>query len=199
MTPEIIVPVVLLGFLVAIGVPVVLIIKKLFWRPSEKIPDFNTRQQRSGEFFEPHITSQALKIFQECWKEYIDDRDIKKVLDQVNIFWKKDPIHLGQEFIINGHKVSMASGLTRTKKDIDVWIYDHFRRQINGDNVVLRKEKEEIKISDTAFAHELIHITLWHLEGEPDADHEDDYYSGWTKKHTEVERQTNLRLKQKGL
>lgn len=178
---------VLFSFGIAIGFPTYFILRKLYTRPEGKIHGFETRQEMIGSFFSSEETGKALSIFQEVWNKKISGDNLKPILDKLNIYWKKEPIKLGQTYIINGKKISMASGLTKTKKDIDVWIYDK------------DKEEQEIKISGTAFAHELIHIVLWNLEGDPDADHEDNLYKGWTSKHTEVERLVNMELKKKGL
>lgn len=183
---------VFLAFLFALGMPLFFTFKKLFERPKEKVIDYNARQQTVNGLFSPKITSEALKIFEYVWNDKIDKQNLKIIFDKLNIYWKKDPIELGQTYTINGKKISMASGLTRTKKDIDVWIYDVKKG-------AKEKKKEEIKISDTAFVHELIHIALWNLEGDPDADHEGNLYKGWYDKHTEVERTVNLLLKEKGL
>jgi hypothetical protein len=190
---------VVIGFLVSIGVPASVAAHKLLWRPKEIIPKWNARQQSVEGFFQPEQVSVLFDVFAECWNEIIGPQDFKKIFSQLNLYWKKDPISLGQEYVINGKKVSKATGLTRTKKDVDVWIFNHYKETIDGKVVITNKKIEDIKISSTALAHELIHVALWHIEGDPDADHEDSLFAGWTKKHSEVERQTNLRLKQKGL
>jgi hypothetical protein len=178
---------VLFSFVIAIGFPIYFILSKLYSRPRGEVKGYKARQKTASGFFSSEETGKALDIFSEVWNEIIGKENLKIVFDNLNIYWKKEPIDLGQSYVINGKTFSMASGLTRTKKDIDVWIFDK------------DKEKEQIKISDTAFAHELVHIALWNIEGDPDADHEDKLYSGWKKKHTEVERITNIRLKEKGL
>lgn len=186
--PEvIIIPIVGISFIIAIGVPSTLILKKLFWRPKERIPGFETRQSSVNSLFPPEVTAQALRIFIECWFDMIDKKNTRKAINKLNIYWKKDPIDLGQEYTVNGKTFSKASGLTRTKKDIDVWVFDK------------NKSPEEIKISGTALIHELIHVALWELEGDPDADHEGNLYKGWTEKHSQLEREANKRLKEKGL
>jgi hypothetical protein len=195
----IILPIVLVAFIVAIGVPLTLTLKKLFWRPQEKISGFETRQVRANGLFKPEEVAEVFHIFEECWNEKIEKRNLKPVFDKINIFWKNEPIDLGQEYTVSGKTFSKATGLTRTKKDVDVWVYNTKRIQENGQNKIVPKDREEIKISSTALAHELIHIVLWQVEGDPDADHEGSLYTGWTKEHTDVEIETNKRLKEKGL
>lgn len=190
---------VVVGFLVSIGVPASVAIRQLYWRPKEEIPFYGARQESVDGFFEPEHVKDVFDAFQESWDEVIGKRNLKNIFSKLNIYWKKEPISLGQEYVINGKKFSKASGLTRTKKDIDVWIYNHTRKFIDGKEVITNKQPSDIKISDTALAHELVHVVLWHIEGDPDADHEDGFYAGWTRNHTEVERRTNFKLKQKGL
>jgi len=195
----IILPIVLVAFIIAIGVPLTLTLKKLFWRPQEKIPGFETRQARVNGLFKPEEVAEVFRIFEECWNEKIEKINLKPVFDKINIFWKNDPIDLGQEYAINGKTFSKATGLTRTKKDIDVWVYNTKRIQEDGKNKIVPKDKEEIKISSTALIHELIHVVLWQTKGDPDADHEGNLYSGWTFKHSELESLANRKLKEKGL
>lgn len=190
---------VVVGFLVSIGVPASVALHKIYWRPKEEIPFYGARQESVNGFFEPEKVKAVFDTFQETWNEVIGEQNLKNIFSKLNIYWKKEPISLGQEYVINGKKISKATGLTRTKKDVDVWIYDHIKKEIDGEKVLEKKNPSDIKISDTALAHELIHVVLWHLEGDPDADHEDGFYAGWTRNHTEVERRTNTRLKQKGL
>lgn len=178
---------VLFSFVIAIGAPAYFMINALFGRPKEKVTKYKAKQERALELFTPEITGEALFLFQKAWNEKIKEQDLTPIFNKLNVYWKKDPIDLGQSYVINGKTFSMAAGLTRTKKDIDVWIFDK------------DKKPDEIKISDTAFAHELVHIALWSLEGDPDADHEAKMYKGWTEKHTEVEKLTNTYLKEKGL
>lgn len=40
----------------------------------------------------------------------------------------------------------------------------------------------------TALGHELIHSALWVLNSEPDPDHIDKFYKGWTAEHDALER-----------
>ena len=182
-----IVSIVGVAFAIALIAPISVVCFRMFWRPSEKIPLFGTRQSSVKGFFNPEETMQALLIFKECWLSMIDKTDTKPILDKLNIFWKKDPIDLRKQYKINGKLFSKAAGITRTKKDIDVWIYDK------------DKKEEDIKISGTALVHELIHIVLWNLYGDPDADHEGDVYAGWIQKHTELEAEVRKKLKEKGL
>lgn len=182
-----IVSIVGVAFAIALIAPISVVCFRMFWRPTEKIPLFGTRQASVGGLFKPEETMQALLIFKECWSTMIDKRDLKPALDKLNIFWKKEPIDLKRAYTIDGKTFSKAAGIARTKKDVDVWIYDK------------DKKPEEVKISGTALVHELIHVILWNLNGEPDPDHEGPTYEGWTKAHTELEEEVRKRLREKGL
>jgi hypothetical protein len=54
-------------------------------------------------------------------------------------------------------------------------------------------------ISDTSFVHELVHVSLWALFSDPDADHVGNKHKGWTKKHTDLIKRVNIFMKLLGL
>lgn len=59
--------------------------------------------------------------------------------------------------------------------------------------------KPQCQISCTAFTHEFVHYALWSINGEPDPDHEEDTYKGWTKEHTQWENDAQEVLKLLGM
>ena len=187
-------------FSTAIGLPLVHLLWKKYKRPGESIPGWNTRQQSVEDLFDPKDVAIVLAEFERAWHEIIDKRDVRKVLDNVNIYWKSEPIDLGMEYKVGGKTFSKATGITKNKKDTDVWIYDYYYQTINDKKIKIQKNKKELKLYSTALVHELIHIALWNLDGNPDADHEGEVHGKtWTEKHSYLEREINNRLRDKDI
>jgi len=117
--------------------------------------------------------STAMTVFYYMWEEEFGDPD-KKVLNSLNrltIKWGEDDKVMPTIYSISGvrKKNAKVRGLAITKSDI--WV----------------KRSKYSLIYNTAFIHELVHISLWATVDTPDADHESTVYKGenyWTTRHT---------------
>jgi hypothetical protein len=189
----------LFGTILVFSIPIAHLIWMRYGRPRATIPGWKTRQEQVNGLYEGEKVSIALSEFHRAWLELIGD-DISSILDKVNIYWKAEPIELGNTYTVNGKTFSKATGITRSERDIDVWIYHYHRKIVNGQEKKIMKTKEEMRISSTALVHELIHIALWSLHGDPDADHEGGVHGKtWNLEHTKLEAVVNNRLLKKGI
>lgn len=51
---------------------------------------------------------------------------------------------------------------------------------------VLMSVQDGLSLGRSSFFHELVHVVLWNLQGDPDPDHLGDKYSGWEEEHEEL-------------
>mgnify|MGYP001577520469 CR=1 FL=1 len=93
----------------------------------------------------------------------------------------------------DGIEVPMNSVFVECKEGVSfttVWVEDGREYDMYGftqsRTLIEINTPESLMIGDSTFFHEMTHVTLWYLSNEPDPDHEEEKYSGWTKKHNEM-------------
>jgi hypothetical protein len=151
-----------------------------------KLPFFDSAWQLQTSPFPPRQdVSTALKLFYNYWAFEFGDENQKlsKAFNNLMVEWREESRAGGTGHSITGVKITdgIVKGVALSPGYIWVW-----------------KGKTE-KISATAFVHELMHIALWSVNGQPDADHEGKKYKGWTPKHTEFMHKINYLLAERGL
>jgi len=118
-------------------------------------------------------------IFYELWEKEFGDPEgkIRDALDHLEIQWGKDRREVHNVYDIDGNffETSDVSGLMENSYTIWVWVEDN--------------------ISETSFVHELTHVSLFHLCGNADADHEGDKFVCWSEEHSLFIDDVNAKLK----
>jgi len=127
----------------------------------------------------PEKVSIAITVFYNNWRlKFGESPNVLESLNNLLIEWSPDRKNVSG-FGIRGNKFINAPviGLARTP----TWIWV----QTNDNN----------RVCDTAFIHELVHISIWALKGtDGDADHEGPLFHGWTPAHTILIKETNAAL-----
>lgn len=148
-----------LGALVALGVPAFLIVReRLRW---QRLP--HTRALVAGDGPPPASQDLALLAFIDAWKErgFGGHEKLRAAMPKLHIAWR-----VGRYFTMKDTGELKMTGRTVSPKSIVVAIW------------------EGASLGDVALFHELTHWALWVTTGEPDADHEEERYKGWTPQHT---------------
>jgi len=125
-------------------------------------------------------TAIAMSLFYRGYQEKFSD-PMGVVADAFNhlmIEWSSKEKKISGGYGMNGKRFSdkNISGLTRTPR----WIWVH-------------TEYDE-RICQTSFIHELIHVSLWAVNGTGDPDHLGKKYKGWTIDHTAFIQEMNETL-----
>lgn len=189
----------ILVFALAIGIPTAIVVGRIV--SFEKIAPYGALQKKDEQgLFDAQTTSKAISAFIDSWREVFGENPIgyKKILSGLRIIWSKDVMNL----VVTDSRYRYFAGLALSKKSVKVWTsgYRFVKSErgnvIKNDDGSLKTEPREAKISNTGLGHELIHIVLWNTKGDPDADHEQPKYEGWTEKHTEVEDLWENKLKE---
>lgn len=126
-------------------------------RKGFRVPGWDLRVSR--EVYSPEAMAEFLDLWVRCWEVRCGRAGLEKVraaLNGVDLEWS--------DLVLDVRGV-LASGVTDYRNKVRVW---------SGPGVPLRK---------TALSHELVHVVLWALQGDPDADHMGNKYHGWTEKH----------------
>jgi len=115
-------------------------------------------------------TALALMIFYHEWVEYFGDRDfaVRGMLQKVMIRWS-----LEKKISNRGYSLNGESFINRT-----------IVGQVESENIIWVWRGYNFKISESALAHELVHLALMAKHGSYDADHEGHIYRGWTPAHS---------------
>lgn len=156
------------------------------------IPGFTNAWQivESCDVYPREKTSIALRVFISEWSEVIGTSGfVLKAFDGLIITWKNheaDPIYSG--YTVDGFLLTDVSvkGSTLDKSTVHIYRDDY------GQN-------NHTRICESALAHELVHIVLWHIYGHGDPDHLGNKYPGWTHKHSLVVQKTNASLCELGI
>jgi len=157
-----------------------------------KIPNFENAWQIVYDCKKYRIVrvSRAMRIFYTGWKAKFGDPEdrVWKQLSGLLVEWSPEKKVISSAYTIDGKKLENPTivGLAITAGMI--WVY-------------ASDEPVHNTIGNTAFIHELVHISLWSMDPlyKPDPDHEGDKYAGWTKEHSGFVIDTNLRLMENGL
>lgn len=139
-----------------------------------------------SDAFTKEDTDKAVQLFYSEWlKEFEEGKpnnQIKSALEQVEIQFTEDRIHVESGFYMDGTPLPPEGadvlGVARSIKLVQVWI----------------REGPEYRIGKTSFAHELVHVLLKHEHNTFDPDHLGDKYKAWTKKHTNFIKKVNTKL-----
>lgn len=145
----------------------------------EPIPGYsNAGQKVIGDYFDAERTSIAMDIFYDKWVEKSEDYDeVASILSGVCVKWEPYPWIVESLGNYEDGVPKRAAGLTESRRLVRVFI---------GENEDSLGNEIERTISATALWHELVHLTLWNLNDEPDPDHEGSSYSGWETDETQV-------------
>ena len=142
----------------------------------DSLPGFDNVTQ-NWEYMERSDLSLAIFATYLEWEKRWGDKDklVFNSIQNINVKWSDD---LGT-ILLRG-RTATVTGITL------------------GYDIGL-KINPKCQISCTAFTHEFVHYALWSISGEPDPDHEEDTYKGWTKEHTQWEDDTQQVLKLLGM
>lgn len=123
----------------------------------------------------------ALTLFYRRWEKEFGDPD-KKILGMVNdvmINWGMETKTVPRAYNLDGVLLKNPTVIGLAISPTILWSYV-------GDTGY---------VSDTSFVHELVHLSLWSVNGHADADHEGDKYDGWTSRHTSFVHELNSLLR----
>jgi len=140
------------------------------------IPGFDSAMQTQEErdLYPPINVSLAMDVFYIEWYATFGDAGniVADNLEHMFIEWTETKRTFVSAFTVSGKLVKngVANGLTYKKNHI--WV------------CTKPNEKQPYAMSNTSFVHELVHASLFALNGHGDADHEGKGTKGWTSKHT---------------
>lgn len=141
------------------------------------------KKKHISPFSETEV-KQAIQLFYTEWLNSFGKRksiELKNTLDELIVHFTEKEIPLKKGYFVSGKPFPLegikALGVTHSRKLIEVWI-----------------REPPYRLSKTSFAHELVHVALIVLNGEPDADHLGEKYSGWTKRHSDFIVRFNKKL-----
>ena len=126
----------------------------------------------------PEKVAIAITVFYNSWRlKFGETHGVWEALNNLLVEWSDEKKSVSG-YNIHGNKFidSPIVGLARTP----TWIWV----QTSGND----------RICDTAFIHELVHISIWALTGTGDPDHEGGKYYGWTPDHTTLIKEVNAVL-----
>lgn len=157
----------IVGAIAAVGIPAS-VIGYAFFAKSKTFQEMLSGAFTSRNGPPPALVDGAIADFVDEWGRVFTGgrKEVAAAFDGLHIKW-----HKGDTF---SHKKSAlhtgidVRGVTNGKKSIEV---------------ALRSGT----IGDTAFFHELVHVTLWNIAGEPDPNHEDDHdWDTWKPEHNDL-------------
>ena len=136
------------------------------------IPFFEEASQvmPNCEVHPKYKTALAMMIFYHKWVEYFGDRDfaVRGMLQKVMIRWGLEKRISTRGFSLDGKRFSSRTIIGKVEAKDIIWVWKGYGT----------------KISESALAHELVHLALMAKHGSPDADHEGHKYRGWTPAHS---------------
>ena len=109
-------------------------------------------------------------VFYHKWVEYFGDYDfaVRGMLQKVMITWSLEKKISKAGFDLNGVYFRDRVVIGRAEGPELIWVWRGY----------------DYKISESALAHELVHLALKAKNGSYDADHEGPKYKGWTHAHS---------------
>lgn len=152
------------------------------------IPGFgNSQQAMIGDYYDSDKTSQALDIFYDFWTDkFGNHKKTEEILSDICLRWEPFPFMVDGIGTTEDGIPNRANGFTESRTSIVVYI-----GKSTGEQTRI--------ISNTSLFHEIVHIMLWNLYGEPDPDHEEKAYSGWDLMHTQIIRDMKLEGSSQGI
>lgn len=154
--------------------------------PSEmtRIPGFQFTYQKQDncKLYPKEKVAIALNLFYLYWYAEFGDRAdaVLKNLNNLIIEYRVEKMSFKNGYRMNGEFVAegTAIGLAHGKGLIQVYA------------------PEGMKMYETSFVHELVHVSINASSGrnDGDPDHEGDKYPGWTKRHTQLIMEVNEAL-----
>ena len=143
-----------------------------------KLPHFENAWQMVGQCDVPtQDVATAMVVFYNMWVERFGDPDLSvwENLNTMLIEWGEEPRRVAAAYNVKGRLIKNAQvvGLCVTK------------------GIIWSERDQWNNIYNSSLIHELVHASLWAQIESPDADHEGDIYSGWTREHTKLIEEVN--------
>ena len=156
------------------------------------IPGFDNVWQivENCDVYPREKTAIALRVFLGEWESVIGNSEfVRKSFDKLLITWKNreaEAIYSG--YTVDGFYLENVpvKGSTISKSTV------HIYQAPYGQN-------KHQRVCESALAHELVHVVLWHIYGHGDPDHLGNKYLGWNHDHSLVIQRTNKALCELGI
>jgi hypothetical protein len=151
-------------------IPIAMLVLPTIIRPKVRVPFSDVRMSPHCPE-SPKAIHAALEDFMEEWSSrFGPDPKTREALKGLDIYWIPKPA-----FYARGIK---AAGVVDNRNRIRI------------------AAPPGIHLGQTAFFHELVHLMLWHTQGDPDPDHEGDAWAGWNPEHSELIEELNKRWRE---
>ncbi len=122
----------------------------------------------------------AIQTYESAWEEKFGmSEEVRKMLRTLLIGFSAEPRKVSAAYDMDGNLVTDGVLIGETMAPNMIWVH----------------AGNHIRICDTSFVHELIHVSVWSLGFERgDPDHLGDEYAGWTHEHNRLVQDVNEKL-----